>query len=137
MRRIAGAAKKMTEVQEEPATDRREEVREKLLSDIKELARLLPGLEQDHTKASEELSKAEVIRRHVARNPEKFSPHERENIFERVQGLAVRKQSLETTLEAAPPRQPGRPRARSPARPVNRRRGEGTAPPPGAAGAVL
>lgn len=90
----------MTDVREEPAIDRRDEVRERLLADIKELTRLLPGLEQDHTKAAEELTKAEVIRRHVARNPEKFSPHERENIFERVQGLAVRKQSLETTLEA-------------------------------------
>ena len=98
--RFAGVTEKMTEVREEPATDRRDEVRERLLGDIKELTRLLPGLEQDHTKASEELAKAEVIRRHVARNPEKFSPHERENIFERVQGLAVRKQSLETTLEA-------------------------------------
>ena len=75
-------------------------MREHLASEHRELLKVLPNLEQDLAKATEELSKASVIRRHVARNPEKFSPHERENIFERVEGLAVRKQSLETTLEA-------------------------------------
>lgn len=90
----------MSNLPEEPAPETAEDVSEKLTSEERELSRVLPNLEQDLAKAAEELTKAEVIRRHVARNPEKFSPHERENIFERVQGLAVRKQTLETTLEA-------------------------------------
>lgn len=90
----------MTDVQEASQVDGRQALQERVKRDIAELTGLLPGLEDDYRRAGEELGKAEVIRRHVARNPEKFSPHERENIFERVQTLAVRRQTLETTLEA-------------------------------------
>jgi two-component system sensor histidine kinase DegS len=60
----------------------------------------LPGLEEEHRKATEDLGKATVIRRHVARNPEKFSPHERESVFERAQNVAVHRQELESGIEA-------------------------------------
>lgn len=60
----------------------------------------LPALEEEHRKATEDLGKATVIRRHVARNPEKFSPHERESVFERAQNVAVHRQELESSIEA-------------------------------------
>jgi two-component system sensor histidine kinase DegS len=93
-------AGKMTDVEEATKLNGREAFQARVKHDIGELTEVLPGLEKDFRKAGEELAKAEVIRRHVARNPEKFSPHERENIFQRVQSLAVKRQNLETGLEA-------------------------------------
>jgi two-component system sensor histidine kinase DegS len=90
----------MTDVEKASHLNGREALHARIKRDIVELTELLPALERDYRKSGEELGKAEVIRRHVARNPEKFSPHERENIFERVQTQAVKRQSLETGLEA-------------------------------------
>jgi two-component system sensor histidine kinase DegS len=90
----------MTNVETASHLNGREALHARVKQDIAELTELLPSLERDYRKSGEELGKAEVIRRHVARNPEKFSPPERENIFERVQTQAVKRQSLETGLEA-------------------------------------
>jgi two-component system sensor histidine kinase DegS len=73
----------------------------KLEREMAELEALIPQLEESRTKTHDDLAKAEVVRRHVARNPERFSPHERENVFEDIQTRAMRQQKLETTLEAA------------------------------------
>jgi two-component system sensor histidine kinase DegS len=73
----------------------------KLEREMAELNALIPQLEESRARAHDELSKAEVVRRHVARNPERFSPHERENVFEDIQTRAMRQQKLDTTLEAA------------------------------------
>ncbi len=71
-----------------------------LAGQMEEIRQQLPRLEEEYRKASEELGKAQVIRRHVARNPEKFSPHERENVFEQAHKLGVGRQELDGTLEA-------------------------------------
>lgn len=83
--------------EEEPAPA----LSERIEKEIAELAALLPSLAHDAAQAREEQGQAEVIRRHVARNPEKFSPHERENVFHRAQSLAERRASLEASLAAA------------------------------------
>ncbi|HUZ90238.1 MAG TPA: sensor histidine kinase [Candidatus Acidoferrales bacterium] len=67
---------------------------------ITELTGRLPGLQAETERINEELQKSQVIRRHVVRNPEKFSPHERENVFEHAEGLAVRRQQLRDQAEA-------------------------------------
>ncbi|MGH7903411.1 MAG: sensor histidine kinase, partial [Candidatus Dormibacteraceae bacterium] len=74
---------------------------ERIDSEIAELANLLLTLEGAVARAREEQGQAEVIRRHVARNPEKFSPHERENVFRRAQALAERRVGLQASLEGA------------------------------------
>jgi len=75
-------------------------LRESIEERLEQIRKRLPELEEDHKRSADELSKAQVIRRHVARNPEKFSPHEREGVFERAQGIAVRRQELESSLDA-------------------------------------
>jgi two-component system sensor histidine kinase DegS len=88
-------------VEEMEPTSRTERLVTRLEGEIEELRRLLPDVEEQLERAREDMSKAEVVRRHMARNPEKFSPHERENVFEDVQSRAMRQQQLETTLGAA------------------------------------
>jgi two-component system, NarL family, sensor histidine kinase DegS len=61
----------------------------------------IPRLENDLREVEEEISKLAVIRRHVARNPEGYAPHEREDIFERSERLAARRSELQTWLKAA------------------------------------
>lgn len=58
-------------------------------------------LARDVAEAEEELSQALVIRRHVARSPERFAPHEREDVFERTERLVARREELQTLLRAA------------------------------------
>jgi two-component system sensor histidine kinase DegS len=77
------------------------ELRERVRRELDELTGSIVRLEVEVRGAADELVKAEVIRRHLARNPERFSPHERESIFERIQSLAMRKQSLDDQLIAA------------------------------------
>ncbi|MGH7776778.1 MAG: sensor histidine kinase, partial [Candidatus Dormibacterales bacterium] len=72
---------------------------ERIDNEIAELVRLLPSLEAEAARAAEDQAQAEVIRRHVARNPEKFSPHERENVFHRAQSLAERRAGLDASLK--------------------------------------
>jgi two-component system sensor histidine kinase DegS len=76
-------------------------LRERVRRELDELTGSIVRLEVEVRGAADELVKAEVIRRHLARNPERFSPHERESIFERIQSLAMRKQSLDDQLVAA------------------------------------
>lgn len=59
------------------------------------------GLERELAEAEEELSHALVIRRHVARSPERFAPHEREDVFERAERLVARREEVRTWLKAA------------------------------------
>jgi two-component system sensor histidine kinase DegS len=61
----------------------------------------IPRLENDLHGVEEEIAKLAVIRRHVARNPEGYAPHEREDIFERSERLAARRSELQTWLKAA------------------------------------
>jgi two-component system, NarL family, sensor histidine kinase DegS len=91
----------VSQVEEMEPTSRAEQLAARLEADIAELQGLVPELEAQLGHAREDLGKAEVVRRHMARNPERFSPHERENVFEDVQGRAMRQQRLETMLEAA------------------------------------
>ena len=91
----------MSRVEEMEPTSRAERLVPRLEAEIVELRQLVPDLEQQLARARDDMTKADVVRRHMARNPEKFSPHERENVFEDVQGRATRQQKLETTLEAA------------------------------------
>ena len=72
---------------------------ERIDNEIAELSRLLPSLEAEASRAADDQAQAEVIRRHVARNPEKFSPQERENVFQRAQSLAERRAGLEASLK--------------------------------------
>lgn len=61
----------------------------------------IPGLQEDLREVEDEISKLATIRRHVARNPEGFAPHEREDVFERSERLAARRSELQTWLKAA------------------------------------
>jgi two-component system sensor histidine kinase DegS len=81
--------------------DQRAALQERIESETRELEGAIPGLEQELVAAGEELTGVEVIRRHVARNPDKFAPHERENVFERAQSLAVRREGIQQALRSA------------------------------------
>jgi two-component system sensor histidine kinase DegS len=59
------------------------------------------ALEKDLSETDEQLSHALVIRRHVARTPERFAAHEREDVFERSERLAAKKAEIATWLKAA------------------------------------
>jgi two-component system sensor histidine kinase DegS len=74
-------------------------------SELRRVREAIPALERDLAAADDELSRAHVIRRHVARNPERFAPHEREDVFERVERLTGRRQELSAQLKAAGERQ--------------------------------
>jgi two-component system sensor histidine kinase DegS len=91
----------LSQVEEMDSASRAEKLAERLEKEMEELRALIPDLEDSRARVHEDLAKAEVVRRHVARNPERFSPHERENVFEDIQSRAMRQQKLETTLEAA------------------------------------
>ncbi|HVB76848.1 MAG TPA: sensor histidine kinase [Candidatus Nitrosotalea sp.] len=86
----------------EPVDDRTESgPSAQVAAEAAAVAARMPGLQAELDKLSDELQKSQVIRRHVARNPEKFSPHERENVYEHAEGLAVRRQRLQDQLEQA------------------------------------
>jgi len=70
-------------------------------AELEEIAGLMTRLEGDLASAQEARKQAEVIRRHVIRNPERFSPHERENVFNRALKEAERTVRLETMLDAS------------------------------------
>lgn len=59
------------------------------------------SLERELAEVEEELSRALVIRRHVARSPERFAAHEREDVFERMERLVGRKEAVAAWLKAA------------------------------------
>lgn len=59
------------------------------------------ALEKELSETDEQLSHALVIRRHLARSPERFAAHEREDVFERSERLTAKKAELETWLKAA------------------------------------
>ena len=82
-------------------TSRAERLALRLESEVGELRALVPELEAQLAGAREEMGKADVVRRHMARNPEKFSPHERENVFEDVQARAMRQQKGAQDAERA------------------------------------
>jgi len=65
----------------------------------------LDNLASELAKVESELGEARVIRRHLARSPERFSAEEREAIFDRADQLAVR--CGELTARLARGRQPG------------------------------
>lgn len=83
------------------ATTTTAELRERVRRELDELAGRIVRLEVDARSAADELTRAEVIRPPLARNPEKFSPDEREEILERLQKLAMRKQAQDDALRAA------------------------------------
>jgi two-component system sensor histidine kinase DegS len=66
-----------------------------------ELAAEVPELVHQVSETKAALSQAEVIRRHVLRNPERFSPDERENVFGHTQGLGEKVVRLEVLLQAS------------------------------------
>ncbi len=76
-------------------------MRGRIDQELNELVAMLPRLEVDLTAAEEQSVQADVIRRDVAANPNRFSPQERLQILERSQDLGVRRANLEVMLEAA------------------------------------
>ncbi len=70
-------------------------------AELEAVRQAIAGLERDLAEAEDELARAHVIRRHVARHPERFAPHEREDVFERTERLSGRRQELAALLGAA------------------------------------
>ena len=62
----------------------------------------LDSLAAELARVESELNDARVIRRHLARNPERFSAEEREAIFERADRLAVQCGELSARLAGSP-----------------------------------
>jgi len=67
----------------------------------------LDNLAAELASVESELADARVIRRHLARNPERFSAEEREAIFDRADQLAVRRGELSARLGGSPQPGPG------------------------------
>ncbi len=88
----------MADVEDNPSGEPGSAAFEGLASQMEEVRGRLPGLEVEHQRLSDDASKSQVIRRHVARNPEKFSPHERENVFDHAQNIAVKRQEVESSI---------------------------------------
>lgn len=75
---------------------------ERLLeAELRSAREAIPALERDLAQAEEEWAKLEVIRRHVVRNPERFTPPEREDAVERSERLAGHRAELRTWIKAA------------------------------------
>ncbi|GAC1654309.1 MAG: hypothetical protein NVS9B1_05290 [Candidatus Dormibacteraceae bacterium] len=68
--------------------------------EIERLRGLLPGLEETALNSAEELAEADVIRRHVILHPERFSPHERDNVVEKAQLIAEARQRAEVAAQS-------------------------------------
>jgi len=79
------------------------------------------SVSEQYEQAQQELDRAEVIKRHVAKNPEQYPAVERTAALKRVDQLREQVQSLQLQVEAA-----GRPQPNQPALPPERRSmGEG------------
>ncbi len=72
-----------------------------LASEVAGTQEAIQKLETEMTEIQDELSRALVIRRHVARTPERFAAHEREDVFERAERLVARRGEISTWLTAA------------------------------------
>ncbi len=70
-------------------------------SELASVREAVQAFEKELLEIDEQLSHALVIRRHVARSPERFAAHEREDVFERTESLAAKKAEVATWLKAA------------------------------------
>jgi two-component system sensor histidine kinase DegS len=68
--------------------------------EIEQARAQLPELERAARDAAEGLADADVIRRHVLLNPERFTPAERDSIVERAQTLSAAQNRAEVTAES-------------------------------------
>jgi two-component system, NarL family, sensor histidine kinase DegS len=68
--------------------------------EMERLSSRLPILEQAAMHAVEDLAEADVIRRHVILHPERFSPHERDQVVEKAQKLGEARQRAEIEAES-------------------------------------
>jgi two-component system sensor histidine kinase DegS len=76
-------------------------LRDRVDGEIEELKQALPRLDEDWTQAGERLANAIVIRRHLSRNADRFSPHERDVVVEQAEQLAARRAAAEAAITAA------------------------------------
>ena len=75
--------------------------KELLAGEISAVRDAIAELESSLQAAGEEHSRLAVMRRHMARNPERFAPHERETVFEQAESAAAERSRLEARLESA------------------------------------
>ena len=68
--------------------------------EIEQARATLPELERAAREAADGLAEADVIRRHVLLNPERFTPAERDSMVEKAQTLSMAQNRAEVTAES-------------------------------------